>query len=290
MESGWIQAEDGYALSVEDGKIVAKNAKGAVLKSVPPKVKNGEVHEQLRLALEWLEEHERQCADTVDGWMLRSLDVPRLILENVWRDTGWRKHLEYAIVAPAGATDESEMGFFLGVDATKGVGLVNIDGETIWVKIDAVRIPHPVLVPALDDFRELAAELDFRQGIQQLFREVHERPKFEDEHTTSINQFSNGKFDQLNFALGRCRTLGYPVRGGFACCPVFENGKYAEARFWIGSDDPMYESYTGELIWVDTRERQIPLKDVGPVAFSEGMRMASGIFAARAKEEQTEEN
>lgn len=289
MEAGWIQAEDGYALSVEDGKIVAMNAKGAVLKSVPSKLKNSDAYEQLRLALEWLTEHDRQCAETVDGWMLRSLDVPRLILENVWQDIGWRKYLEHAIVAPKGASDESEMGFFLGVDPEKGVGLVNIDGETIWVTTDAVRMPHPVLIPALDDFRELAAELNFTQGIQQLFREVHEMPKVDDEHATSINTFSEGKFDQLNFALGRCRTLGYPVRGGFACCPVFENGKYAEARYWIGSDDPMYETYTGELIWVDTRERQIPLKDVGPVAFSEGMRMASGIFAARTKEEQTEE-
>ncbi|MEZ4459802.1 MAG: DUF4132 domain-containing protein [bacterium] len=290
MEAGWIQADDGYELSVDEGKIVCRNAKGAVLKSVPSKLKNSESYEQLRLALEWLGEHDRQCSETTDAWMLRSLSVPRAVLQNVWADTGWRKFLEHAIVSPAGAKDESDLGFFLGVDEKKGVGLVNIDGETIWVGVDSVTIPHPVLIPALDDFRELAAELEFKQGIQQLFREVHVKPKIDDEHSSSINSFADGKFDQLNFALGRCRTLGYPVRGGFACCPVFESGAYAEARYWIGSDDPMYETYTGELIWVDTRERQIPLEKVGPVAFSEGMRMASGIYAARAKEETEEQN
>ncbi len=290
MEAGWIQADDGYALSVELGKIVCKNAKGNVLKSVPSKLKSSEPYEQLRLALEWLSEHDRQCAETVDAWMLRSLSVPRAILENVWRDAGWRTHLEHTIVAPEGSTDESEMGFFLGVDSEKGVGLVNIDGETIWLSIDAVQLPHPVLIPELDDFRELAAELDFKQGIQQLFREVHVKPSEFDENATSISTFADGKFDQLNFALGRCRTLGYPVRGGFACCPVFEKGAYAEARFWIGSEDPFYESYTGELIWVDTRERQIPIANVGAVAFSEGMRMASGIYASRSKEETEEKD
>ena len=41
---------------------------------------------------------------------------------------------------------------------------------------------------------------------------------------------------------------------------------------------------TAQLSWVDGRERTIKLADVGPVAFSEGMRMASSIYAARVVE------
>ena len=77
--------------------------------------------------------------------------------------------------------------------------------------------------------------------------------------------------------------MGYRVRGGYAVCPVFEGGRLVEARFWIGADDPEYETSTGDLTWVDDRERPIHLRDVGPVAFSEGMRMAAAI-AAGAKE------
>jgi hypothetical protein len=85
----------------------------------------------------------------------------------------------------------------------------------------------------------------------------------------------------LNAALGRCRTLGYPVRGGSAVCAVFEDGATVEARYWLGDNDPTYEAYTGDLLWSRPDGRQVPLAEVGPVAWSEGMRMASTIHAGR---------
>jgi hypothetical protein len=75
------------------------------------------------------------------------------------------------------------------------------------------------------------------------------------------------------------------VRGGSATCPVWENGRLMEARYWIGADSPEYESYTGELLFTDDRERGVPIRDVGPVAFSEGMRMAAAIYAKRVVKE-----
>ena len=43
-------------------------------------------------------------------------------------------------------------------------------------------------------------------------------------------------------------------------------------------------------MWVDDRERTLKVAEVGPVAYSEGARMASAIYAARAIEEKTEED
>ena len=45
---------------------------------------------------------------------------------------------------------------------------------------------------------------------------------------------------------------------------------------------------SGQLSWVDSREKGLAIADVGPVAFSEGMRMASSIYAARVVEKKEE--
>lgn len=60
-----------------------------------------------------------------------------------------------------------------------------------------------------------------------------------------------------------------------------------EASFWIGADDPESPAYTGELVWIVNGE-SLPLAEVGPVAWSEGVRMARHIHAGRKVE--TEED
>lgn len=287
MEKGWVGAGE-YELSVEDAKIICRNSSGKVLKSVPSKVKSTSEYEELQLAILWLTDHERECREHVESWMLRSLPVPRALAESVWRDSAWRTFLEFAVVSPLKDADDEDFGFFLGA-SEKGIGIVNLDGETRWLDSAALTVPHPVLIPELGDFRELAMELGYEQKLQQLFRETFTKPEKLDPKASAISAFAEGKFEQLNYALGRCRTLGYPVRGGFASCKVMEGGELAEARYWIGSEYPEYETYTGDLIWVDERERSIPIVDVGPVAYSEGMRMASAIFAGRAKEEEKQD-
>ncbi|MBA2662628.1 MAG: DUF4132 domain-containing protein [Bradymonadaceae bacterium] len=287
----WVDADGGYAVTIDEGKIVCRNAKGKLLATLPPKVRSSDAVQQLRQVLDLLVEHERTCIETVDGWMLRSLPVPVQVILAVWDDPAWRKPLENAVVAPQGfaAGDEEHVGFLRGADAQRGVGLVNLDGETIWLNVETVVIPHPVLLAEIADLREIAVELAMEQGLSQLFREIYPRGAEHKDDQRSIQSFANGKFDQLNFANGRCRSLGYRVRGGFACCPVWEAGVHVEARYWIGCDYPEYETFTGELIWVDDKERPLALGSVGPVAFSEGMRMAAAVYAGRAKEEKTEE-
>ena len=282
---GWTDAGKGYQLSLEGGKLVAKNPAGKRLTSVPKEVRDGDAADQLEALRDWLVEHERECAATVDQWMLRSLAVPRSVLEAVWDDPAWRKPLENAVVVAVkadGGHDAARAGLFRGVDRKKGVGVVDLDGETAWLDTERVAIPHPILIAELDGWRELITQLGVAQGISQLHRETHAKPV--GLTATAIEQFEDGKFAMLMHALGKARALGFKVRGGFATCKVWDGGGVAEARYWIGADSPDSETYTGQLSWVDARERGLKLAEVGPVAFSEGMRMASSIYAARVVE------
>jgi len=144
-----------------------------------------------------------------------------------------------------------------------------------------VAIAHPILLEELDDFRALAMELSLTQGLSQLFRETFTRSKALTDGQNSISDYRNGHFEQLNHAMGRCRKYGYRVSGGSAICRIWEDGKVCEARYWIGDGDPFWETDTGDLVWVDDKQKSLSLASVPPVAFSEGMRMASLVFAGR---------
>jgi hypothetical protein len=282
----WIEAGKGYQVTLEGGKLAARNDKGKRLSSVPKEIKDGEVADQLEALRDWLIEHDRECLATVDLWMLRGLAVPRRALEAVWEDPAWRKPLENAVVVAVradGTHESAKAGLLRGVDPRKGVGIVDLDGETGWLATERVAIPHPILVAELEGWRELVTQLGVTQGIAQLHRETHEKTP-EHATATSIDAFEDGKFATLMHALGKARQLGYKVRGGFATCKTWDGGAVSEARYWIGADSPESETYTGQLSWVDGREKAIKVADVGPVAFSEGMRMASSIYAARVVE------
>jgi hypothetical protein len=284
---GWVDAGKGYALTLDGGKLAARNDKGKRLSSVPRDVRGGEVADQLEALRDWLAEHDRECLATVDQWLLRSLPVPRAVLEQVWDDPAWRRPLENAVVVAVGADgahDHGKAGLFRGVDPERGVGIVDLDGETGWIDADRVAIPHPILIAELDGWRELVTQLGVAQGVSQLLRETYAKPAGVTTHT--IDQFEDGKFAMLMHAVGKARSLGFKVRGGFAVCKVWDGHGVTEARYWIGADSPEAETYTGSLSWVDPREHGMSIAAVGPVAFSEGMRMASAIYAARVVEKQ----
>jgi hypothetical protein len=290
--ANWIPADKGYELAIEGKKLICKNPKGNQLASLPKWLRESELAGEMKGVVDWLVEHNRECESTIETWMLRSLAVPRSVLVSVWEDPSWSDALGNLVVCPLDKKDnpvQEQSGFLRDVDAKKGVGIVDLDGETQWLKVDRVMIPHPILLAELDDFRELATELSFNQVIDQLFRETWasdpDKPDAE-----SISEFSNGKFEALSHAVSLCRRLGYRVRGGSAACPVWENGTLTEARFWVGADDPEWETHTGELIFTDAMEKSVPIGKVGPVAYSEGMRMASGIYAKRVVKTDDDED
>ncbi len=288
-EPGWVDAGGGYALSLVSGKLAAQK-NGASLASVPKPLKEGELAERLLAAAEFLASHDRTCIETVETWMLRSLSTPRKVLSSVFRDASWRKALENAVVVPVdkdGRSDRSAIGFFRGVDAKKGVGIVDADGETKWLDAPSVWVPHPVVLgDALDDLRSLATELSLTQGIAQLFREVFVKPKDLAPQDGAVRQFARAEFEMLSHAMGAAKSQGYRVTGGSAICRVWERGRVYEARFYLGDGDPSDETTTGDLEWVDDQQKPLLVAEVPPIAYSEGMRMAATVYAKRKIEKK----
>lgn len=280
-EPGWIDAGNGYALGIRDERVIARNSKGKVLASVPKELKEGEAFLQLAEALDLLEHHAEECRDTVEMWMLRSLPVPRSVIVAVWPDPAWRRLLENTVLV-----SDTAAGILRGVDPDKGLGVVTLDGDTVWLDVQAAHLPHPILLDELDDWRALLAEVKLTQGLSQLFRETFAKQasKGDSSAETTVEEWSGAEFAMLAQAMGVARKGGWRVRGGAACCSTWEGGRIVEARYDLGEGDPMYETTTGSLFWVDPEGATLRLTEVGPVAWSEGMRMASAIHQARKVE------
>lgn len=292
----FIDAGGGYQLALDGEKLVCKNAKGKLLASVPKEVRDSEIAESLTALREWLENHNAECRETTETWMLRSLPVPRAVLAEIFADSAWRVLIENAVVAPLSPDGEPDLlsaGFLRAADPSKGLGIVDLDGETRWLNHESVTIPHPILLGDLNDFRTLAGELQLSQGLPQLFRETFVRGtvggKAIDPTHESVDAYEGGEFELLLHVLGHCRRLGYRVRGGNALARVYERGGIVEARFWVGDGDPQWETSTGDLSWVDAQDRALPLGEVGPIAWSEGLRMASALYAARKVQKESED-
>lgn len=245
----------------------------------------------LRQLTEWLARHDGLCRGEVERWMIRSLPVGLPVLRSVWPDPAWRTALGDLVVAvpdAAGGWDPDEIGFLRDVDE-RGVGVVDLDGETLRLPADRIVVPHPVLLPDLDDLREFAADLGVRQSVDQLFRATWHKPADLRPGTVRCEEYSGGEFGQLRQVVAKATSLGYPVRGGYAVCRVFEAGRAVEARYWIGSDDPSWETTTGELVFTGASGAALRLADVGPVTWSEGVRMAAALYAGREARDSGEQ-
>ncbi len=288
---GWIETAEGYAVALDGSRVVSRNAAGRALKQLPAKLRADAEVVRLEQLAEWLERHERECRAQVDAWLVRSLPVPRELLVRVWRDPAWQGVLRDLVVAPVAADGGPELaraGFLRDADAERGLGVVDLDGDSPRLDVPTVLIPHPVLLrdPAdLDDLREFSAELGVRQGVDQLFREVWRRAGDVDGQDHELGSYRGGRFEQLRHATARATGAGYRVRGGYAVCPVVEAGRAVEAAMWLGDEYPEAETVTGGLEWRGPDGSRLTLADVGPVAWSEGERMAALLYAGRVVDE-----
>jgi Domain of unknown function (DUF4132) len=293
---GWIATLDSsYEAAVEDGKVVCRNAAGKRLRSIPKQLKEDPAVLSLRQVVEWLDRHAAECRETAERWMVRSLPVPSVLIAEVWADEAWQRVLRDLVVVPVGADgawDRDEAGFLRGADA-RGVGVVNLDGDTVRLTATRIAIPHPVLLADLDDLREFGLELEVQQSLDQLYRETWTVPAAAEtgltggapvdglRTQTQITEYSGGHYDMLRNLTQRATKLGYRVRGGYSVCRVLEQGQAIEARVWLGSDDPYYSAETGNLEFADAAGKSLTLDRVGPVAWSEGHRMAAALYAGR---------
>jgi hypothetical protein len=277
----WLAA-GGYEVTLEsDGKVACRNAAGRRLKTVPSKLKDDPAVTGLRRLAEWLDAHQRQCLLEAERWMVRSLPVPAAVLTALWADEAWQSVLRDLVVTGA---DGALAGFLRGADPQRGIGVVDLDGDTVRLTDPEIRIPHPVLLDDLDELREFAAELGVSQQLRQLHREVWHRPGDLDPRAVQTDTYAGGRYRELRELVGRCARFGYRVRGGYAVASLVEDGRELEARLWVGDYYEYDECETGPLGWAAPDGRPVPLAEVGPVAWSEGMRMAATLYAGRTIE------
>jgi hypothetical protein len=284
----WVAAENGYHLALDGTTLICRNPRGSLLKSVPAAVRKGPAAERMIEVRDWLVRHERECRATVETWMLRSLPVPRSVIAEVWPDPSWSSALRDLVVVGRDAAGREVTGLLRSADVN-GLGVVTLDGETRQLTTDAIDIPHPVLLSELADAREFVVELGTSQVVPQLFRETFARPADVEPGTASFDTWAGARFKELRHATSRCATLGFRVSGGFATIRVWEGGVPVEARFWVGSDEPSMEAETGPLVFMDVQSRTLTLGEIGPVAWSEGARMAQLVAAGGVKDGDDED-
>lgn len=279
----WTPAGDGYELRLDGTLLRCRNASGRELKSVPKKIRESALGQTLQAVRDWLVEHDRECLDSVETWLLAATPLPGRLIAEVWPDPSWRMALENLVIADL--TEPPTVGLLRGVDDEGRIGLVDLDAETVWIHPERLLIAHPVLLEELDEWRDLVADLGVRQQIAQLARDVFMQPEGLSPEVATIIKYANAEFDMLQTATGLAQRLGFSMRAGWATCQVADTGAASQARYWIGDDDPWSSARTGELVFVDADEEQVPLAQVGPIAWSEGIRMAELIFAARSNKD-----
>ncbi|MEU3403204.1 DUF4132 domain-containing protein [Streptomyces sp. NPDC006670] len=280
----WLALQDeGYEVSLVEGRVAVRRPTGRQLKTLPKALRDHPEVDRLRRLAEWLDRHEAACVARVDGWMVSSLPVPTALLARVWRDEAWRGALRD--LAVVGDDDPDEVGFLRDATDAGELKVVNLDGETVRLSPRTVTLPHPVLLPDLDDVREFAADLDITQRVEQIHRATWTRPEDVKASATEVRDYAGGKFPSRFSLAARATGLGYRVSGGYATSRVRDGGRTVEAAVWIGEPYWEDESETGALSWHDEEGRAVRLGEVGPVAWSEGMRMAAALYAGRKIEE-----
>ncbi|MFI6229600.1 DUF4132 domain-containing protein [Micromonospora echinospora] len=276
---GWLPVGDSYEISLVDGKVAARSsgprATGRPLKTLPKVLRDSPEVDRLRQLAQWLDRHSAECLARVDAWVVSSLPVPTGLLARVWPDPAWRDALRDLVVL---GDDPAETGFLRDVTDTGDLRVVNLDGETVRFSPTSATLPHPVRLAELTDLREFADEIDATQRIEQLHRGTWDKPADLKDRDTTITDFRGTTVP--NRLAARAATLGFRVSGSQVRCRVWEAGRTVEAAIWFEEDYWDSEATLGTLSWSVVDGPTLRLTEVGPVAWSEGMRMATALSGA----------
>ncbi|MEU9507182.1 DUF4132 domain-containing protein [Micromonospora sp. NPDC048170] len=276
---GWLPVGDSYEISLVDGKVAARSAgpraNGRPLKTLPKVLRDDPEVDRLRQLAQWLDRHTAECQARVDAWVVSSLPVPTGLLARIWPDPAWRDALRDLVVL---GDDPAEPGFLRDVTDTGDLRVVNLDGETVRLSPASATLPHPVGLPDLADLREFADELDIAQRVEQLHRGTWGKPADLKDRDTTIPDFRGNTVP--NRLAARAATLGFRVSGSQVKCRVWEAGRTVEAAMWFDEDYWDSEATLGTLSWSVVEGPTLRLTEVGPVAWSEGMRMATALSGA----------
>lgn len=282
---GWLPVGDSYEISLVDGRVAARSiglrATGRPLKTLPKALRDDPEVDRLRQLAQWLDRHAAECLARIDAWVVSSLPVPTGLLARVWPDPGWQDALRDLVVL---GDDPAEPGFLREVTDTGDLRVVNLDGETVRLSPTIATLPHPVRLPDLTDLREFADELDISQRIEQLHRGIWSKPGDLKDRDTTITDFCG--ITVPNRLAARAATLGFRVAGSQVTCRIWETGRTVQAAIWFDEDYWDSEATLGSLSWSVLDGPTLRLTDVGPVAWSEGMRMATALSGALTKTEK----
>ncbi|MBT3154323.1 DUF4132 domain-containing protein [Streptomyces sp. CHD11] len=284
---GWLSAGDTYEVALVDGRVVARSASAGAPagqepkqgKTLPAGLRDRPEVIGLQRFAEWLDRHAAECAAQVTTWMVSSLPVPAGLLARVWPDEAWQAALRDVVVVGDGPDD---VGFLRDADGSGALRVVNLDGETVRLTPRTVTLPHPVLLPDLEELRTFAAESGIVQGVEQIDRATWHRPGDLDGAAATVREFAGAEYRSWFHLSARATSLGYTVSGSSVIDRIRDAGRIFTAS--VGMSDPYAEeqAWTGDLAWSDEDgHRNLPLTEVGPVAWSEGMRMAAALHAGR---------
>lgn len=289
-ELAWVTAGD-YTLALDGTTIVCRNAKGKELKSIPAKVKKLEEYARLESLSLWLGQHDRTCADTVRGWFLRGETVRSTLISAVWEDPSWRSYIENLVVCAERASQGKVTGLLrdAGADVLR---IIDLDGETVEIPVGDtdITVPHPVLIDDIEDWREFIVELGVEQGTDQLFREIQVKPETAQEQRAAVRRYSEAIYSKGLVLIGRSRGAGYSASINEVSTEVMESGTgrvvtvVLEVHCWSPTEDAVL----GDVSFRDAGDA-MDLSDVGPLAWSEGMRMAHFVYAGRSTDTDADE-
>jgi len=280
---GWLAAGDTYEVALVEGRVVARSASGPSpaeqARTLPEEIRDRPEVQELQRFAEWLERHAAECAAQVDTWMVSSLPVPSGLLARLWPDEAWRSALRDIVVVGDGP---DETGFLRDADDSGELRVGTLGRETVRLTPRTVTMPHPVLLPDLEELRTFAAELGVTQGVEQIHRATWHKPAGSDGPARSVREFAGAEYRSWFHLSSRITSLGYKVSGNSAVDRILDGGRVVTAS--VGMSDPYAEekAWTGSLSWSEEDGyRSLPLTEVGPVAWSEGMRMAAALHAGR---------
>jgi hypothetical protein len=289
---GWLAAGDTHEVALVEGQVVARSRSASDASvpgragAVPEEIQDRPEVRELHRFAEWLQRHAAECAAQVDSWMVSSLPVPTGLLARLWPDDAWRSALRDIVVV--GDTPD-EVGFLRDADDSGELRLVNPNGATVRLATRTVTMPHPVLLPRLEELRAFAAESGVVQGVEQIHRATWRKPDLLDGGTKTITEFADAGYRSWFQLSARATSLGYKVSGGSVVDRIRDAGRIVTAS--VGMSNPYTEAnaWTGALTWRDEDgHRRLPLTEVGPVAWSEGMRMAAALHAGRTMTTDTD--
>lgn len=276
----WLPAGD-YLLRLAGDEILARTAHGEPLNTVPATAKKHEAYDYLDARRAFLAQHAATCRGTVRGWFSPGVAIPVSVLTAVWPDDAWKAALTDLVL-----TDGAVTGLLRHAEDT-ALHLLGLDGESVTItRTDAatVHIPHPVTLTELDDWREFAVALGVRQSIDQLFRRITHKPAGTQEQAAALTAYRQGRYERAGHLIGRARGAGFTASLDAVSTQVEEAGRPVTAELRINGYLPDEDATLGELSF-HTGGTTLTPADVGPVAWSEAIRMADYIWAGRTQQE-----